>query len=56
MTCSTLIVIGCLKHLAGGYFPDFCVSAAANLRSFAIVAAEGSFLFPLLFRRLVLVT
>jgi hypothetical protein len=38
------------------YLPDFCASAAASFRNFAIVDAEGSFRLPLLARRLGLVT
>lgn len=38
------------------YLPAFLASAVARSRNFAIVAAVGSFLFPLFCRRFVFVT
>ena len=52
------IVIGVdyqIRCSSRDHLPDFCASAAASWRNFAMVAYEGSFRLPLLARRLGLV-
>jgi hypothetical protein len=44
-----------LRHSFCAHCPDFFASAAASLRNFAMVEADGSFRFPLFDRRLVFV-
>jgi hypothetical protein len=44
------------RERRANYLLAFCASAAASFRRVAIVAADGSFRFPLFWRRLVFVT
>jgi hypothetical protein len=51
----TIVIEARTREILGDYLLAFADSAAARRRNAAMVAAEGSLRFPLLFRRLGLV-